>query len=72
MLFENCILMQVSTCWLGNVFFNLMSSILDVMRIYNLDAPTPMKSLILKSEHFSCAVNMGHFEKSLHLMNKVL
>lgn len=63
-LFENCILMRVSTCWLGNSFFNLISSILD--------APTPRKSLILKSECFSCAENMGHFDKSLHLVNKVL
>ena len=42
------------------------------MRIYNLDASTARKSLILQSEHFSCTVNMGYFDKSLHLMNKVL
>lgn len=45
---------------------------LDVMRVYNLDAPSPRKSLILKSEHFICAVNIRHGDKSLHLMNKVV
>lgn len=41
------------------------------MRIYNLDAPNSRKSLTLKNEHYSCAVNMQHFDKSLHLINKV-
>lgn len=72
MLFENCILMRVSKSWLGNIFLNFVPYSLDVMRIYDLDAPTPRKSLVLRSEHFSCAVKVGHFDKSLHMMNKVL
>lgn len=58
--------------WLGSIFKNFASYSLHVMRICNLGTPTRRKSLVLRSEHFSCAVEVGHFDKLLHTMNKVL
>lgn len=71
-LFERCIFMRASMSWLAAYFKNFISYSLDVMRIYNLDTPSSRKSLVLRSEPFSCAVKVGHFDKSLHMMNKVL
>lgn len=63
-LFENCIFMRVSMFWLGNIFLNFVFYSLDFIIIYNLDAPTPRKSLVLRREHFLRAVKAGHFDKS--------